>query len=160
MRILKTLAAAATVGIGLLAPGLAAPASAAGGVPDVLYELVGADDVTFVPACVPGPSNPTCDPRGPGSVLVSTGDLSTTQHGPAVGTIKTTCLTTRVVAGDYYGYCVDVLRVGAAVRIGHGEINESAMERFVPQYVDVVGGGRLQIDQIVYPNEFRLTYRR
>ena len=56
-----------------------------------------------------GPQNPTCDPRGPGSVLISVGSLARTQGGPSVGSVSTYCTTTRKVGADYYGYCVDVL---------------------------------------------------
>lgn len=151
--VLMTLAALALVGV--------APAASAGGTTaEVYYEFVAPEDVTFIPACTPGPDNPTCDPRGPGSVLISVGTLSETQGGAPVGSIKTECVTTKVVDGDYYGYCFDTLNVGNEKIVAHGEINQSAVERFEPATLDVMGGGTLEVAQIVFPNEFRLTLTR
>jgi hypothetical protein len=69
----------------------------------------------FIPACTSGPQNPTCDPRGPGSVLISVGSLARTQGGAFVGSVSTYCTTTRKVGADYYGYCVDVLNTPEGV---------------------------------------------
>ena len=125
----------------------------------VYYETVPAADVIFVPACTPGPTNPACDPRGPGSVLISRGDLSLTQGGPSVGTVRTVCVTTFKSGNDYYGWCVVTLTVDGRVITATGVINESALERFEPQRLKV-RDGTLTIEQVVYPNVFRLTLTR
>lgn len=115
--------------------------------------------VRFVPA-IGAP-----DPRGPGSVLISEGTLS--QDGEVVGTVYVQCYTTRVVDGDYYGYCIQTLVVPGGALFASGEINESALERFVPQSIPIVAGagvyggatGTLEIQQTRFPDEFRLTAR-
>jgi hypothetical protein len=113
--------------------------------------------VTFLPASGP-------DPRGAGSVFISEGDL--VQNGQRVGTVYVNCLTTRKVGADYYGYCRETLTVtGKGSIFAEGEINESALERFVPQTIAVTGGagayagrtGSLRIQQVVFPTEFVLT---
>jgi hypothetical protein len=135
---------------------IASPASAATTL--VYYETVAPEDVQFIPACVPGPENPACDPRGPGSVLISTGTLSATQGGPAVGSVYTKCTTTRKVGADYYGFCLVVLTTPQGKFIAVGEINETGLERYEPQRLTLVGArGTLTVQQIVYPNVFRLT---
>lgn len=128
----------------------------------VYYEKVGADDVVFVPACTPGPQNPTCDPRGPGSWFSSVGDLSRTQGGTKIGTVTVFCLTTRKVGADYYGHCTEVLYTPEGIFEARGEINETGLERFEPQRLALVkpGPGTLTVQQIVFPDEFRLTVTR
>lgn len=135
----------------------AMPASASTG--QVYYETVPADGVQFIPACIPGPSNPTCDPRGPGSVLIDQGTLSYTQDGPAVGSISTKCTTTNKTGGDYYAVCTDTLNTPQGTIVAVGYLNESAIERFQPQTIPVASppGGSLTILQVVYPNVFKLT---
>lgn len=123
----------------------------------VYYETVGDNEVTFIPACLPGPGNPTCDPRGAGSILYSHGALAATQGGAKIGDVYTLCVTTRKVGNDYYGFCTDVVVTPTGTVIATGEINESALERFVPQTLQVAGGGTLTVQQVVYPNVFRLT---
>ncbi|TDC92502.1 hypothetical protein [Actinomadura sp. 7K507] len=68
--------------------------------PNVYYETVADGDTQFIPACTPGPDNPTCDPRGAGSKLISTGSLSYTQGGATIGSVHTECTTTRKVGAD------------------------------------------------------------
>ncbi|WP_336213168.1 hypothetical protein [Nonomuraea sp. LPB2021202275-12-8] len=149
------IALAATLALFGLAP--AGPAFAASST-EVYYETVAEGDVSFIPACTPGPQNPTCDPRGPGSVLTSKGTLAATQGGPAVGSITTTCVTTRKVGADYYGACYDKLVTPSGTRIALGEINESGLERYEPQTLCLtLPHGTLTIQQIVYPNVFKLT---
>lgn len=132
-------------------------ASATGG--QVYYETVGQNDTVFIPACQPGPDNPTCDPRGAGSRFISDGTLSLTQGGASVGSVHTDCSTTGKTGDDYYAVCTDTLKVGSSTVTAVGYLNESAMERFVPQVIPVAapGGGSLTIQQIVYPNVFKLT---
>lgn len=137
----------------------AQPASASGtGTTLVYYETVAEGDVVFIPACTPGPTNPTCDPRGPGSVLSSVGSLSYTPGGPQVGTVRTYCVTTFKYGNDYFGRCIVTLYTPQGTFVATGEINESALERFVPQTLNV-NRGTLTIQQIVYPNVFKLTLR-
>jgi hypothetical protein len=137
---------------------IASPASAATTL--TYYETVAPQDVQFIPACVPGPENPACDPRGPGSVLISTGTLSATQDGPVIGSVYTKCTTTRKVGADYYGFCLVVLTTPQGRFIGVGEINETGLERYEAQQLTLVGArGSLTVQQIVYPNVFRLTVR-
>jgi hypothetical protein len=145
-------AALATLGV------VASPASALTGRTYVYYETVAPDDVVFIPACVPGPTNPTCDPRGPGSVLISSGTLSYTQGGAAIGHVTTKCTTTFKYGNDYFGYCVVTLYTPQGTFVATGEINESALERFVPQTLNV-HRGTLTVQQVVYPNVFKLTLR-
>lgn len=137
---------------------VAAPASAATGRTYVYYETVAPGDVVFIPACVPGPANPTCDPRGPGSVFISSGTLSYSQGGPAIGRITTKCTTTFKWGNDYFGYCVDTLYTPQGTFVATGEINESALERYEPQTLNVYRG-TLTVQQVVYPNVFKLTLR-
>lgn len=137
---------------------IASPASAATTL--VYYETVAPQDVQFIPACIPGPENPACDPRGPGSVLISTGTLSATQGGPVIGSVHTRCTTTRKVGADYYGFCVVVLTTPQGKFIAVGEINETGLERYEAQQLTLVGArGSLTVQQVVYPNVFRLTVR-
>lgn len=113
--------------------------------------------VTFVPAV--GSS----DPRGAGSVLITQGTLS--KDGSAVGTVYVTCRTTRQVGTDYYGYCEESLVTGNGAIFAHGEINESALERYQAQSLQVYAGGgvyggatgTLTVQQVVYPDTFTLT---
>ena len=134
----------------------AVPAHASG---QVYFETVPSDGVQFIPACIPGPSNPTCDPRGPGSVLIDNGTLSYTQGGATIGTIATKCTTTNVTNGDYYGVCTDTLNTQSGTITAVGYLDESAIERFQPQTIPVSSppGGGLTIQQVVYPNVFQLT---
>ncbi|NUR29784.1 MAG: hypothetical protein HOV83_28705 [Catenulispora sp.] len=151
MRKLLIAAAAACAAIALAST----PASAT----TVYYETVGPNDVTFIPACVPGPSNPTCDPRGAGSVFISVGTLSYTQGGSPVGSINTKCTTTHKVGNDYYGLCEETLHRPGGDITAVGEINESGLERYEPQHLSIAGppGGTLTVLQVVYPNVFKLT---
>ncbi|GAA3191211.1 hypothetical protein ACFO1B_40765 [Dactylosporangium siamense] len=146
-----------TVVAALLVTGQAAHAT--GGSTTVYYETVADGDVTFIPACIPGPGNPTCDPRGPGSVFISTGALSATQGGTGIGTVTTSCLTTFKYGADYYGFCTDTLYTAQGVVVATGEINESGLERFEPQTLNV-HRGTLTVQQVVYPKVFKLTLRR
>lgn len=115
--------------------------------------------VQFIPACTPGPANPTCDPRGPGSILSTSGTLSYTQGGATVGTISTSCTTTNKTGSDYYAVCTDTLSTPGGTITAVGYVDESALERYVPQNLSVAGppGGVLTVQQVVYPNVFRLT---
>lgn len=152
MRKLVTLCAVLMASVGLAA----SPASASTTL--VYYETVAPQDVQFIPACTPGPQNPTCDPRGPGSVFISTGTLSTSPGGPSVGSVFTKCTTTRKVGADYYGFCVDVLKTPHGQFTAVGEINETGLERYEAQRLKLVGAyGSLTVQQVVYPNVFRLT---
>lgn len=145
-------AALATLGV------VVSPASATTGRTYVYYETVAPEDVIFIPACTPGPTNPTCDPRGPGSVLITSGTLSYTQGGPVIGRVTTKCTTTFKYGNDYFGYCVVTLYTPQGIFTATGEINESALERFVPQTLNV-HRGTLTVQQVVYPNVFQLTLR-
>ncbi|MBA2890147.1 hypothetical protein [Nonomuraea soli] len=133
------------------------PANASGS--RVYYETVAPGDVQFIPACIPGPNNPTCDPRGPGSVFTSVGSLSYTQGGAAIGSITTECTTTHKIGNDYYGFCEDVLTTPQGTFTAVGSINETGLERYEPQTLSIAGppGGTLTVQQIVYPNVFKLT---
>lgn len=113
--------------------------------------------VQFVPAS-------GADPRGAGSRFISTGDLL--QNGQKVGVVTVDCLTTRKTGGDYYGFCRETLAIpGQGSIYAEGEINESALERFVPQTIPVKSSsgvfgnrkGTLKIQQVVFPTEFVLT---
>ena len=156
MRRIVVLLSAAVVALLLGAPG----ATAAGTTTTTLvyYETVAPEDVVFIPACTPGPTNPTCDPRGPGSVLITSGTLSYTQGGPAIGRVTTYCVTTFKYGNDYFGRCTVTLYTPQGTFVATGEINESALERFVPQTLNV-HRGTLTVQQVVYPNVFRLTLR-
>lgn len=125
----------------------------------VYFEKVAPEDVVFVPACVPGPQDPTCDPRGAGSWFASVADLTRVRGGAAVGVVTVFCLTTRKVGADYYGHCTEVLHTPEGTFEASGEINESALERFVPQQMPLVSGGPgvLTVQQVTYPDEFVLT---
>ncbi|GAA3191145.1 hypothetical protein ACFO1B_40725 [Dactylosporangium siamense] len=150
----KAFVAAAVAALGsALLPATAAHASTH----VTYYETAGS--VIFVPACTPTPADPTCDPRGAGSWFSSTGPLSLTQGGAAVGSVSTYCLTTRKVGADYYGTCTDVLYTPAGTFEATGEINESALERFVPQQLPLTNGhtGTLTVQQVTYPDVFVLT---
>ncbi len=68
--------ALALAGLGITA------APAAAGTTSVYYETVADGDTQFIPACVPSPDNPACDPRGAGSKLISTSSLAYTRAGP------------------------------------------------------------------------------
>ncbi|MBW8485881.1 hypothetical protein [Actinomadura parmotrematis] len=138
---------------------MAVPASAAS--TNVYYETVADGDTQFIPACIPGPDNPTCDPRGAGSVLISNGSLAYTQGGATVGSVSTRCTTTRKVGNDYYGVCTDVLTTPQGKFTAVGEINESALERYEAQNLCLTGAyGTLTVQQVVYPNVFKLTVAR
>lgn len=141
------------------AAAFAVPAAASASTGQVYYETVPANGVQFIPACIPGPNNPTCDPRGPGSILIDNGTLSATQNGPAIGTISTTCTTTNKTGGDYYAVCTDTLNLPSGQITAVGYLDESAIERFQPQTIPVASppGGGLTIQQVVYPNVFQLT---
>lgn len=113
--------------------------------------------VQFIPAS-------GADPRGAGSRFISKGDLL--QNGVKVGVVDVDCITTRQVAGDYYGFCRETLVItGKGSIYAEGEINESALERFVPQTIPVKASsgvfgnrtGTLKIQQVVFPTEFVLT---
>jgi len=156
---MRTILAAITLALATLGY-TAAPATAgtSGTTTVVYYETVAEGDVEFIPACTPGPQDPACDPRGPGSVLISTGSLSYTQGGATVGSVRTTCITTRRVASDYYGVCVVTLTTPEGTFVAVGEINESGLERYEPQRLRLAGArGTLTVQQVVYPNVFRLT---
>lgn len=147
-------------GIGVALGAVLLPASAASASQSLVYfEKVAPEDVIFVPACVPGPQNPTCDPRGPGSWFSSVGDLSRVQGGPAIGQVTVYCLTTRKVGPDYFGLCTEVLYTPEGTFEARGEINESALERFVPQQMPLFNGGTgaLTVQQITYPDQFVLV---
>lgn len=147
--------ALALAGLGLTA------APAAAGTTSVYYETVADGDTQFIPACIPGPDNPACDPRGAGSKLISTGSLAYTQGGASIGSVHTECTTTRKVGADYYGFCVDTLTTPQGTYIGVGEINESALERYEAQKLVLAGArGCLTVQQVVYPNVFKLTVDR
>ncbi len=65
------------------------------------------------------------------------------------------------MGADYYGFCVDTLNTPQGKYIGVGEINESALERYEAQKLALVGAwGRLTVQQVVYPNVFKLTVDR
>ncbi|MDX6742418.1 allene oxide cyclase barrel-like domain-containing protein [Actinocorallia sp. A-T 12471] len=150
----SVLVAAAAVTAAL---GFSATSASAGS--RVYYETVGEGDVEFIPACIPGPQNPGCDPRGAGSVFISWGDLSYTQGGAAVGTVRTECTTTHKVGDDYWGFCQDDLVTPEGNFTAIGLINETGLERYEPQTLFIAGppGGSLEVQQIVYPNVFKLT---
>ncbi|WP_433136158.1 hypothetical protein ACQPZ8_28450 [Actinomadura nitritigenes] len=149
-----------TFALALAGVGVAvSPASAA--TTNVYYETVADGDTQFIPACTPGPDNPTCDPRGAGSRLISTGSLSYTQGGATIGSVHTDCTTTRKVGNDYYGFCTDTLTTPQGNSVAVGEINESALERYEAQNLTLTGAhGCLTVQQVVYPNVFKLTVKR
>jgi len=143
----------------VLAGAIAAAVPAHASTGQVYYETVPATGTTFIPACIPGPSDPTCDPRGPGSVLIDNGTLSYTQDGAVIGTISTRCTTTNETGGDYYAVCTDTLDTPSGTTTAVGYLDESAIERFQAQTIAVAGppAGSLTIQQVVYPNVFQLT---
>lgn len=112
--------------------------------------------VAFIPSNGP-------DPRGAGSVIISEGDLL--QGGSKVGTVYVYCTTTRQVGADYYGLCEETLSLPGGALFARGEINESALERFVPQTITITSGGgvyggatgTLKIQQTTFPDKFTLT---
>lgn len=126
----------------------------------VYQEVVPATGTTFIPACTPGVGGCT-DPRGPGSVLITQGNLL--QNGSQVGSVTVFCTTTSVVNGDYYGYCEESLKVPGGAIFAHGTVDESAIERFQPQSIAIYAApglgstGTLTIQQTVYPDQFQLT---
>ncbi|WP_084965103.1 FAD-binding protein [Thermoactinospora rubra] len=62
--------------------------------------------------------------------------------------------------GLVVGHCTDTLRVPEGRFTAVGEINETALERYEPQTLTLTGRrGTLTVQQIVYPNEFKLTLR-
>lgn len=152
----RKVAAAAAVSTALLLAGVPAVVSTASAATVVSYTEK-TTSVNFVPAI----GEP--DPRGAGSVLFSTGDLY--EGSDVVGSVNVTCETTRVVDGDYYGYCEQTLEVPGGALYARGEINETALERFEPQTIEIFAGagiyadqsGTLEIQQIVFPDEFVLT---
>lgn len=138
----------------------ASPAMAATQVYD---EVVPDTGVIFIPACIPGVTPGCTDPRGPGSVLISFGDLL--QNGTKVGTVTLVCTTTAKIGADYQGNCDETLYLANGTLKASGQVNESAIERFEPQRIRITGGtgayagkgGTLTVLQTKYPNEFRLT---
>jgi|GEM_PF-3528126 len=142
-----------------------------------------AGDVVFTPNPCGAPS-PTCDPRGVGSSFTSRGPL-TRADGTRPGTVTVSCPTVDaklnpafppvqvapgiwVPATDYYGNCTVEMVFSNGSITARGVINETALERYEAQVVQVVAGSGayaylaaarslVTIDQLQYPNIFSLT---
>ena len=84
--------------------------------------------------------------------------VSSGGHDHVIGRVTTYCVTAFKYGNDYIGRCTVTLYTPQGVFVATGEINESALERYVPQTLNT-HRGTLTVQQIVYPNVFRLTLR-